>query len=207
MPLDLAPIIEQPSTWVASYHEEAEEQVMDSHQKEQHIVDVHASKDPEIGRWLWAFQDTRHLTMRELSGLSPAPIDWLPGNQESSIGTLLYHLAGIEADWLYVEVLEQPIPPAVTALFPFPMRDAHGHLTHVQGFGLEQHLSRLETVRGLVLDVYQQMELPEFRRVRSLEHYAVTPEWVLHHLMQHEAEHRSQIGALRARAERTLALR
>jgi uncharacterized damage-inducible protein DinB len=34
--------------------------------------------------------------------------------------------------------------------------------------------------------------------------YDVTPEWVLHHLMQHEAEHRSQIGALRARAQRQL---
>jgi uncharacterized damage-inducible protein DinB len=32
--------------------------------------------------------------------------------------------------------------------------------------------------------------------------YDVTPEWVLHHLMQHEAEHRSQIGAPRARAQR-----
>jgi uncharacterized damage-inducible protein DinB len=37
--------------------------------------------------------------------------------------------------------------------------------------------------------------------VRSLAEYDVTPEWVLHHMMQHEAEHRGQIGALRAGAE------
>jgi uncharacterized damage-inducible protein DinB len=49
------------------------------------------------------------------------------------------------------------------------------------------------------------MALPEFRRVRSLTHYDVTPEYVLHHLMQHEAEHRGQIGTLRARAEGSLA--
>jgi hypothetical protein len=59
-------------------------------------------------------------------------------------------------------------------------------------------------VRGLLLDGYQRMELAEFRRVRALEHYDVTPEYVLHHLMQHEAEHRSQIGALRAAAARDL---
>jgi uncharacterized damage-inducible protein DinB len=131
-------------------------------------------------------------------------IDWLPPDGESSIGTILYHVADIEADWLYVEVLEQSLPPEVAALFPYPTRDQEGHLTQVQGFSLEEHLRRLETVRALLLDVFQQMDLPEFRRVRSLEYYDVTPEWVLHHLMQHEAEHRSQIGALRARAQRHL---
>jgi uncharacterized damage-inducible protein DinB len=60
-------------------------------------------------------------------------------------------------------------------------------------------------VRGLVLEVYQQMTLEDFRRVRSLPNYDVTPEWVLHHLMQHEAEHRGQIGTLRAMAEQALA--
>ena len=178
---------------------------MDSQQKERLIVDAHLSEAPEIGRWLWALQDTRQRTMRELGRLAPAMIDWIPPGNESSIGTVLYHIADIEADWLYVEVLEQPIPPEVAALFPYGTRDEHGNLTQVRGFSLEQHLRRLETVRGLLLDVYRQMDLPEFRRIRSLASYDVTPEWVLHHMMQHEAEHRGQIGALRAMAERNLA--
>jgi len=33
------------------------------------------------------------------------------------------------------------------------------------------------------------------RRVRQLADYGGTPEWVLHRLMQHAAEHRSEIGA------------
>jgi uncharacterized damage-inducible protein DinB len=170
-------------------------------EKEYKIVEAHLSKAQDIGRWLWALQDTRQRTLRELDQLTPAMIDWPPAGNGSSIGTVLYHLAGIEADWLYVEVLEQAIPPEVAALFPYPIRDEQGRLTQVEGLSLEQHLSRLETVRGLLLEVYEQMELSDFRRVRSLEHYEVTPEWVLHHLMQHEAEHRGQIGALRAGAE------
>ena len=175
---------------------------MDSDEKEQMIVDVHESQQPEIGRWLWAIQDARQRTMERLAGLSPAIIDWLPPDHENMIGTLLYHIADIEVDWLYAEVLEQPRPPEVVALFTHDTRDAQGQLTQVHGFSLEQHLSRLETVRRLLLDVYQQMDLVDFRRARSLPRYDVTPEWVLHHLMQHEAEHRSQIAALRARAER-----
>jgi uncharacterized damage-inducible protein DinB len=40
--------------------------------------------------------------------------------------------------------------------------------------------------------------------VHTLADYETTPEWVLHHLMQHEAEHRGQIGELRRWAEKVL---
>jgi uncharacterized damage-inducible protein DinB len=178
---------------------------MDSHEKEYLSVEAHFSKAPEIGRWLWALQDTRQRTIEELGRLDPAMIDWRPAESESSIGTVLYHMTDIEADWLYVEVLEQPMPAEVAALFPYPTRDKQGRLTQVEAFSLEQHLRRLETVRGLLLEVFEQMALEDFRRARSLERYDVTPEWVLHHLIQHEAEHRGQIGTLRAGAERHFA--
>ncbi len=177
---------------------------MDS--RRQNIVDTDLSQEPAIGQWLWALQDARQRTMEELDSASVAMIDWLPPDNESSIGTVLYHMTDIEADWLYVEVLEQPLPSAVAALFPYATRDAQGRLTQVPGISRADHLKRLETVRNLLLAVFQPMTLAEFRRVRSLPHYDVTPEWVLHHLIQHEAEHRSQIGALRIRADRTLAL-
>jgi uncharacterized damage-inducible protein DinB len=173
--------------------------------RKNNIVDLHLSKEPAIGQWLWALQDGRQRTMEELARVSPAMVDWLPPDNESCIGTILYHMADIEADWLYAEVLEQPFPAAVAALFPYPTRDEQGHLTQVQGIRLEEHLDRLDTVRELLFVVFQPMNLSEFRRVRSLPDYDVTPEWVLHHLMQHEAEHRSQLGALRARVERYLA--
>ncbi len=179
---------------------------MDSHERDYLIVDAHLSQEPEIGRWLWALQDARRRTMRVLEGVTPAMLDWLPPGHESSIGTILYHIALIEADWLYTEVLEQPLPAEVAALFPLDHRDEQGHLTPAAGFSLEQHLRRLDSVRRLVLEVYQQMALSEFRRARTLADYDVTPEWVLHHLMQHEAEHRSQMGALRMRAEGDIAL-
>jgi uncharacterized damage-inducible protein DinB len=190
---------------------------MSPQQRRHNVVEVYASRAPENARALWTMQDTRSRTLEELDGVTSAMVDWLPTpghalrgasqppDGESSIGTVLYHLAGIEADWLYAEVLEQPeFPPDVVALFPYEVRDAQGHLTQVTGVSLAEHLQRLAVVRRLLLDVFEVMELAEFRRVRALPPYDVTPEWVLHHLMQHEAEHRSQIGALRARAQRQL---
>lgn len=168
-------------------------------------VETSLSAEPEIGRWLWAMQDARRRTLAELDGLTQPVIDWLPDEEDSSIGSLLYHIAAVEADWLYVEVLEQSFPDEVTLLLPFEMRDGQGRLKPVLAFSLRQHLDRLAAVRGRLLEAFQRMDLVHFRRLRSLPQYDVTPEWVLHHLLQHEAEHRSQIGWLRFRAERALA--
>jgi uncharacterized damage-inducible protein DinB len=42
------------------------------------------------------------------------------------------------------------------------------------------------------------MTLEDFRRPRHFPgQYDVTPEWVLYHLMEHEAEHRGHIQTLR----------
>src|SRR4051812_14516522 len=165
------------------------------------FVDPSLHSEPAIGAWLWALNDARRRTLVQLAGLPAAAIDWHPAASAQSIGSILYHMALIEADWLYTEVLEQAYPDQVAALFPYDSRDQHGLLTSIQGVALDKHLARLATVRQHILSAYQALDLQDFRRPRHLADYDATPEWVLHHLTQHEAEHRSEIGALRASAE------
>ncbi|MCB0252389.1 MAG: DinB family protein [Anaerolineae bacterium] len=174
---------------------------MDANTRETLTVPPVASRDPAIGRALWRLEDGRVRTLETLDGLSDDLVDRHPAD-ESSIGTILYHIALIEADWLHTEVLEQELPADMASLFPLVHRDAAGNLTAATGYTLAQHLDRLGAVRARLLDVYQAMDGVEFRRLRSLPDYDVTPEWVLHHLTQHEAEHRGQIGALRSALER-----
>ena len=71
---------------------------------------------------------------------------------------------------------------------------------------LEHHLHRLDCVRMYLLASFRGMTVPEFYRLRPFPEYRVSAEWVLHHLIQHEAEHRGQIQLLRALAERDLDL-
>lgn len=171
-------------------------------EREYLVADAGTSVEPEIGGWLWALEDARKYTHACLEGLLADHLDWLPPNRENSIATLLYHIALVEADWLYVEVLEQPYPPSAVALFPYPVRDEQGLLTKVEGVPLAEHMMRLDAVRQQVLDIFQSMSLVDFQRARRLPDYDVSPQWVLHHLLQHEAEHRSDIAALRSDAER-----
>ena len=111
------------------------------------------------------------------------------------IGTLLYHIAVIEADWLSVEVREEAdYPPELMALFPYDVRDAARRLTLVTGVDLAAHLARLDAVRAQFMATFAAMSLADFTRIRALPQYDVTPQWVVHHLLQHEAEHRGEIG-------------
>jgi hypothetical protein len=53
--------------------------------------------DPEVGRWLAALVDGRRDTLRELERVTPEMLDWYPDAPLNSIGTLLYHVAFVEA--------------------------------------------------------------------------------------------------------------
>ncbi|HFQ93534.1 MAG TPA: hypothetical protein ENK32_05960 [Anaerolineae bacterium] len=53
---------------------------------------------PEIGRLLWQLEATRWRLKECLEGLDTAVLDWQPAHGDN-IGTLLYHIAAIEADW------------------------------------------------------------------------------------------------------------
>lgn len=163
--------------------------------------------EPTIGRWLRALEDTRRETKVALANIDQSALDWAPSQTENSIGTLLYHIGLIELDWLYVEALENaPLPQDLKELFPVEDRDEQRILSVVRNVSLTEHLRRLDVLRGYLLASFRQISLEEFRRPRTFPDYDVTPEWVLHHLIQHEAEHRGHIQMLRSLAEHDLPL-
>jgi len=165
------------------------------------IVVPDTGGDPSSARWLWALDDARQRTLTQLADLPATYLDWTPPAGENSIGTLLYHIAAIEADWLSAEVREEvPFAPDLAALFPRDVRDRTGRLSVVAGLTLAEHLARLATTRAELSRTFRALSPADFRRVRTLSDYDVTPEWVLHHLIQHEAGHRGEIGMIAALA-------
>jgi hypothetical protein len=153
---------------------------------------------PEVGRWLSALDDGRRDTIRELGDVPDDIVDLAPPGAPNSIGTLLYHVALIELDWLLVDILgpESGIPWP-EALVPFADRDGEGTLTVVRGETIAVHLERLAAVRALVHEHLTPMSAEDFHTPRARERYDVTPAWVLHHLLQHEAEHRAHLAWVR----------
>lgn len=154
--------------------------------------------DPEVGRWLSALDDGRRDTIRELDDVAEAMLDEQPPGAPNSIGTLLYHIALIELDWLLVDLLllDQGVSWP-EHLVPFADRDGEGTLTVVRGETLGTHLERLAAVRAIVHLHIAPMTAESFHRPRAGESLDVSPAWVIHHLLQHEAEHRAHIAWVR----------
>jgi uncharacterized damage-inducible protein DinB len=154
--------------------------------------------EPEVGRWLSALEDGRRDTLRELQDVTDDMVDERVTDELNTIGTLLYHVALIEADWLLDDIFDD------RASWPFDLlplgdRDPKGVLTEVRGMPLSEHLDRLAAVRTLLLDRMRPMSAPEFHAARTRTDYDVSPAWVMHHIAQHEAEHRAHIAWLRDR--------
>ncbi|MBK5443308.1 MULTISPECIES: DinB family protein [unclassified Peribacillus] len=151
--------------------------------------------EEEIGGWLWCLEDVRRTLLTELTGISQGILD-TKMDERQTIGSLLYHIALVEADWLYEEVLVTEWDSEIRSLFPLECRSEEGSLTHIEGQTVEEHVNRLNKVREVFLSHFRSMDLTDWRKPRVLEQYDVTPEWVVYHLIEHESHHRGQIFQL-----------
>jgi len=153
--------------------------------------------EPQVGRFVAMLQDTRSRLLRDLEDLTDGELDrvlpWAP----NSVGTLLYHVAAIELDWTFADILESDdFPDGAEDWFPVDVREDDGRLSPVVE-PLEQHMERLDWVRQHLLVTLKGLSDVDLDRTVNPENPSSVG-WILQHLMQHEAEHRGQIGEVRA---------
>ncbi len=165
--------------------------------KEQLLIQPLVGYAPSVGYALACLEWERGKTLEVVAGLATEMLDTTALGLPNSIGSLLYHIALIELDWLYSEILGAPIPEEFEALFPLEHRDEAGHLVALAGVELGEHLARLAIVRQTLLERLEGMTDEDFYRARRLEPYDVNPAWVLYHLLEHEAKHSAQMALLR----------
>jgi uncharacterized damage-inducible protein DinB len=152
--------------------------------------------EPEVGRWLSALEEVRRDTLKVVAEIPAAGVDVAVGDGGDTVGTTLYHVALIEVDWVFNDVLdrEADIDPI---LFPYEDRVEHGRLTPVLGESMAEHLDRLARTRSLVIQELGSMTPDEFHQPRSRPSYDVSAAWAVFHLIDHEVEHRVRLSRLR----------
>lgn len=156
---------------------------------------------PEVGMALAVLADARQRTMKYMDGLPPEAVDWDLAPNFPTMGSILYHIAAVEVNWVYGIVLQQDMPINLADWFPRTILDDRNDINPVRNISLDGHLYRLDKAHSVLLTAYQGMSLQDFRRVRDIPRMRVSPEMVLQQLVQHESEHRGQLITLRRAAE------
>jgi uncharacterized damage-inducible protein DinB len=152
--------------------------------------------DAEVGRWLAALEEVRRDTLTVLAEIPDDAVDRDPGDDGDTVGTTLYHVALVEIDWVFTDVLDREADIGLE-LFPVDARVEGGRLTPVLGETLAHHLDRLARTRSRILGELGAMSAAEFHRARAREGYEVSAGWAVFHLIDHEVEHRVRLSALR----------
>lgn len=155
---------------------------------------------PQVGLLLAALEDSRRRTLRELEPVTDEMLAWQPSEPLSSIGQLLYHVALIEADWLLSDILhlaEDEWPDWIGGEFPIDVRNDAGDLSRVPPEPVGRALARLARVRAHLLQALSPMRDDDLHVAGRQPDYDVSPAWALHHLLQHEAEHRAHVTLAR----------
>ncbi|CAM4017278.1 DinB family protein [Saccharibacillus endophyticus] len=158
----------------------------------------------EIGRQLWMMEDIRRDLLQKLEGLTQDELDAAEDGDVTTVGALLYHIADVETSWLHFDMLlRKKLDPELEPWFTAPTRNERGEVWCPQGESLERHLERLAVVRRDFLEKFRSVDLEDWRTIREVPgEYDVTPEWIVYHLIEHEAHHRGQIFRMIGRMRR-----
>ena len=152
---------------------------------------------PRVGLYFAQLEDVRAETKRYVAGLTPEKLSWTPHSTVESIGTQLLHIAGVERSWIGEDIEGRAMGQEWALAFPLRVK-----MQQVQGEPLEFFLEKLDSVREETRAALSRLSDSDLHRpIQTLdappEADRFTVEWILYHLVEHEAHHRGQIALLR----------
>ena len=158
---------------------------------------------PGIGRYVAQLAETRGELLAQVRDLTPAQLAWFPADDVEAIGTQLLHVAAIEWSWIFQDIFGRPDADYDGWEEALPLRIG---IAQVSGKPLAYFTDRLERVRAEVLAALRDLtdddlprlvgEAPPAEDEEPRSHlYSI--DWVLFHLVHHEAHHAGQVELLR----------
>ena len=159
---------------------------------------------PQIGRYVAQLTEVRNDFKGEVAGLNIVQLDWHPDEQTESIGTLLLHCDAVEWSWLHEDVLGRPSAEYTgdwSAAMPIRVGSPQ-----VAGRPVEYYFEKLDATRERTLEILRgftdadlsrlvgEAEPPPGEERRSRLY---TIDWVIWHIIEHEATHVGQVELLR----------
>ena len=140
--------------------------------------------------------EVRKNLLKMIKDIDDSVLDYTPDEREiETIGTLLLHIAAVEWSWIIGDLEKRELSFEKWKQ-AFPLRKGID-LAQQVGKGIEYYLEKLKEVR---LEVYEKLKGftdKDLDTVVKVEKRKFTIEWILYHVIEHEAEHLGQISLLK----------
>jgi uncharacterized damage-inducible protein DinB len=158
---------------------------------------------PQVGRYVAQLAEVRGDLREQVSGLSVEQLDWHPDEQTESIGTQLLHLDAIEWSWMHEDIFGTPSDDYTGDWSEaLPIRVG---VPQVTGRPVEWYLEKLDATREETLRILRGFTDEDLARLvgeaetePGVEKRSrlYTIDWIIWHVLQHEAAHVGQIELL-----------
>ncbi|MFW9777597.1 MAG: DinB family protein [Candidatus Heimdallarchaeota archaeon] len=147
--------------------------------------------DPRTATWVAEMNEVRQRLITIIEDLDEAAIDFTPDERRiETIGTLLFHIAAIEFSWIFEDIYGEEFEEEEWK-YAFALRP-NVNIPQIKGKTKDYYIKRLANVRERVLVVIPK-ETNLDRLVLSDDSAYFSIEWILFHLIEHEAMHIGQI--------------
>ena len=166
------------------------------------VLDPPPGFAPGIGHFVAQLTETRTELLKPVAGLSPDQLTWHPDDHTESIGTQLLHVAAVEWSWVFEEIFRRPGDEYDGWEEALPLRLG---LAQVRDRPLSYFTDRLDRVRAEVVEALRGLsddDLPRLvadaspRPDEAPGSRLYSIEWILFHLVEHEAHHAGQVELL-----------
>ncbi|MHA2065831.1 MAG: DinB family protein [Candidatus Thorarchaeota archaeon] len=166
---------------------------MSEESKELITLDRRGDLSPRVA-FLFSMMDRmRSRLLRIVEDFSDDEIDYSPDPERiESIGTLLLHIAAVEWSWIFEDIDGEEMDYEKWK-HAFALREKIPQLTKQ---GLKFFIDRLIEVRSAVFVRLRNLDDSNLHTLVEVGNAEVSIEWVLFHLLEHEAMHIGQISIL-----------
>ncbi len=156
---------------------------------------------PKVADYYAMMEKTREKLIGRVQGLEMKQLDFTPyPDRIESIGTLLLHIAAVEWSWIFEDIDGQEMDYEKWK-YGFALRE---RIPQIQGYDISFYLERLSEVRNAVFRKLKSLPENELERIIEVDDDFVSVEWILFHLIEHEAIHIGQVSMLLRLLERAL---
>ena len=149
-----------------------------------------------VGLWYSQLKEVRKNLIDRVKAFEMELLDFTPDPKKvESIGTLLFHIAGVEWSWIFEDIDHKEMDMEEWK-HAFPLR-SWTNIDQINGKEIAFYLDLLEKVRTQVYERLKSLANAQLTDLAGAEEQKVTIEWIFFHLIEHESLHIGQISLLR----------